>query len=88
MPIKSELVAAGDVLHQKTRQKCDNTPVTRDVVFEVKIISVLETPDGKVTGFMASWNHNRAEYWSKFRVARLYRSKPKCRPDPFARSQK
>lgn len=79
MAIKFEKIKAGDELFQKSRRRMGNTTVTEDAIFIVKIISV----DPVTRTAMVSWNSNREELWGSRQLERLYRKRPKTRPNPF-----
>lgn len=83
MAIKFERVNAGDVLFQKKRVKAGNTTMSRDVIYDVKIIDI-DYEAGRAT---VSWNGNRAETWYRHSIEKLYRSRPKTQPDIWERAR-
>lgn len=80
MAIKFELIKAGDVLFQKVRQGMGNTTMKRDVVYDVRVVSIDDR------GADVVWNGCNKARWGRHTMERLYRSKPKAKPDPFSRT--
>lgn len=68
--IKFEKVKAGDTLYDVHRHKLGNTTMSELGLWTVKIITVDER------GAHVSWNGNRAEWWPKTKVSKLYAKPP------------
>jgi len=82
MAVKFDSVRPGDVLWQRTRRKMGNTTMGEDAVFSVLVKEIL--PDG---GAMCSWNGNPARRWSVRDVEKLFRNRPKPKPNIFDRAR-
>lgn len=78
MAIKFEKIRPGMTLYQKTRVKMGNTMMSRDAVYDVKIVSV----DAEKRTALVRWNGNPERVWFEFQLKRLYAKKPETK-DPF-----
>ena len=74
MAVKFELVKAGDVLYDVHREKAGHTNMSRLGCWEVKV----EEINHEEGWAMCRWNvMNPPKRWSRRRVEKLRRSKPK-----------
>jgi hypothetical protein len=72
MSIKFEKITPGMTLYDNHTTRMGNTMMRRMGEWRVQIVSM--TPDGtyQSEGAIVHWNSNRAEWWPRYRLEKLY----------------